>query len=154
MLGVQGQSQGKFDDRGRIPLGSKLKEALRAHGHHSIVLTYNDGAVQGFTLDQWRRLERKVARQPRFNKAARSFQLLFMGIANEVPVDKQGRVLVPQHLRKRAGLGKEAVVLSFMDTLEIWDPDRLETRREEEAATTDIGGFLDDLVVPMDDEDE
>jgi MraZ protein len=154
VLGVQGQNRGKFDDRGRMPLGSKLKEQLLAAGQHSIVLTYYDGSLQGFTLAQWRRLEHKVARQPRFSKAARSFQLVFMGIANEVPLDKQGRVLIPQHLRKRAGLGKEAVVLSYMDTLEIWDPDRLEQRREEEAASLDIGTFLDDLVVPMDDEDE
>lgn len=157
MLGVQGQQTSVFDDRGRIALGSRLGKALRRQARDgekpTIVVTYWDGGLQGYTQKQWRKLEQKVALQPRFSRSARSFALVFLGIAAEVQVDRQGRILVPQHLREKAGLGEKAVVLSYMDTLEIWDPDRLMTRQQAEAANLDVGDFVDDLVFPMEDED-
>ncbi len=153
MLGVQGQQTSVFDDRGRIALGSRLGKALREHSPEgqkpTIVVTYWDGGLQGYTQKQWHKLEQKVALQPRFSKAARSFALVFLGVAAEVQVDRQGRVLIPQHLREKAGLGEKAVVLSYMDTLEIWDPDRLLQRQQAEAENLDVGDFVDDLVFPM-----
>ena len=157
MLGVQGQQTSVIDERYRVALGSRLGKALRKHAPEgqkpTIVVTYWDGGLQGYTQKQWRKLEQKVAQQPRFSKAARSFALVFLGIAAEVQVDRQNRILLPQHLREKAGLGEKAVVLSYMDTLEIWDPDRLMTRQQAEAANLDVGDFVDDLVFPMEDED-
>jgi MraZ protein len=157
MLGVQGQHTSVFDDRGRIALGSRLGKALKqlaTDGEKpTIVVTYWDGGLQGYTQKQWRKLEQKVALQPRFSRSARSFALVFLGIAAEVQVDRQGRVLIPQHLREKAGLDEKAVVLSYMDTLEIWDPERLKRRQQAEAENLDVGDFVDDLVFPMEDGD-
>ncbi len=157
MLGVQGQHTSVFDDRGRIALGSRLGKSLRRLAKDgekpTIVVTYWDGGLQGYTQKQWRKLEQKVALQPRFSRSARSFALVFLGIAAEVQVDRQGRVLIPQHLREKAGLDDKAVVLSYMDTLEIWDPDRLKKRQQAEAENLDVGDFVDDLVFPMEDGD-
>jgi len=153
MLGVQGQQTSVFDDRGRIAIGSRLGKALRKRAKDgekpTIVVTFWDGGLQGYTQKQWRTLEQKVALQPRFSKSARSFALVFLGIAAEVQVDRQSRVLIPQHLREKAGLDEKAVVLSYMDTLEIWDPERLKARQQAEAENLDIGDFVDDLVFPM-----
>lgn len=154
MLHVQGQFHASLDDKGRLSLGSRLRATLREHGENSIVLTFYDGGLQGFTLRQWRRLEKKVAQRPRFSRAARSFALVFLGNANELSVDKQGRINVPQHLRDRAGLKGAVVILSYMDTLEIWDKDRLEERQTREAEEMEVGTFVDDLVVPLDDEED
>jgi len=131
-----------------------LRTKLREHGENSLVLTYYDGGLQGYTIRQWRRLEKKVALRPRFSRAARSFALGFLGNANELSVDKQGRILVPQHLRERAGLKGAVVILSYMDTLEIWDKERLEERQKRESEEMEVGTFVDDLVVPLDDDEE
>ena len=154
MLHVQGQFHASLDDKGRLSLGSRLRSTLRERGENSIVLTFYDGGLQGYTIRQWRRLEKKVAQRPRFSRAARSFALVFLGNANELSVDKQGRILVPQHLRDRAGLKGAVVILSYMDTLEIWDKERLEERQMREAEEMEVGTFVDDLVVPLDDDED
>jgi len=154
VFNVQGQFHASLDDKGRLSLGSRLKAKLQDHGENSIVVTYYDGGLQGYTLRQWRRLEKKVAQRPRFSRSARSFALVFLGNANELSVDKQGRILIPQHLRERAGLGGSVVILSYMDTLEIWDRERLEERQGREAELMEVGTFVDDLVVPLDGDEE
>lgn len=154
MLRVQGQFHASLDDKGRLSLGARLRSKLKQHGESALILTFFDGGLQGYTLRQWRRLEKKVAQRPRFSRAARSFALVFLGNANEVSVDRQGRILVPQHLRERAGLTREVVILSYLDTLEIWDKQRLEERQVREVDELEVDDFVDDLVVPLDDDDE
>jgi MraZ protein len=41
--------------------------------------------------------------------------------ATDVEVDNQGRILVPDYLRKYAGLKKEVVVAGLYNRIELWD---------------------------------
>ena len=45
---------------------------------------------------------------------------MFSG-AGELNPDKQGRVLIPQHLREYAGLDKDVMVIGACNVAEIWD---------------------------------
>jgi MraZ protein len=49
-----------------------------------------------------------------------------MGGAHEVPVDRQGRILVPPRLREFARLGREVVFSAKHNRFELWDKDTLE----------------------------
>ncbi len=46
-------------------------------------------------------------------------RFVFAG-ATVAELDKQGRVLVPPHLARHAGLGKDVVVVGVHDHIEIW----------------------------------
>ncbi|MBQ7165145.1 MAG: hypothetical protein IJU84_04655 [Clostridia bacterium] len=50
-----------------------------------------------------------------------------------VAEDNQGRILVPEELRKYAGIKKEMVTVGKLNHLEIWAPDRLDGLDEEES---------------------
>jgi MraZ protein len=41
--------------------------------------------------------------------------------AMEVALDKLGRILIPEYLKKYAGLKKNAVVCGLFNRLEVWD---------------------------------
>ncbi len=45
---------------------------------------------------------------------------MFFAGAAEVEMDRQGRILIPPHLREYGGLEKEAVVLGLSSRVEIW----------------------------------
>ena len=45
----------------------------------------------------------------------------FFSGASEVETDKQGRILIPQHLREYAGLEKDVMVIGASNRAEIWD---------------------------------
>jgi len=52
-------------------------------------------------------------------------------MASKLPWDKQGRVLVPEKMLKRASLGKEVTLIGARDHLELWNRADWEVRREE-----------------------
>ena len=47
----------------------------------------------------------------------------FFGGANEDAPDKNGRVLIPAHLKAFAGLDRDIVVVGVSNRLEIWSKD-------------------------------
>ena len=49
-------------------------------------------------------------------------RLIFSG-ADQVSVDKAGRILIPQFLRDATDLNNEAIVVGVGDYFEIWSPD-------------------------------
>ena len=56
--------------------------------------------------------------------------MLFASASDEVP-DKQGRVLLPDKILKRAGILKEVTLIGVRDHLELWNRADWEARREE-----------------------
>lgn len=150
---MQGQFHCSLDAKGRLSLPARLKEALRGRQETSLVLAFYDGSLHGYTLDYWRKLERKVSRKPLFSKKARSFVLGFLAMGTEISVDKLGRILVPPPLRERAGLERDVVVLSYLGQIEIWDRAHFEARQVIEAEELDLDEFVGDLAVPLDDDE-
>ena len=52
---------------------------------------------------------------------SRAFVRLMLAGATDVEIDNQGRILIPDYLRKYAGLKKEVVVAGLYNRIEIWD---------------------------------
>jgi MraZ protein len=57
---------------------------------------------------------------PRLAKHAVRFRRLYVSAAVECELDSAGRVLIPQELRAKARLDKEAVWAGMGQTLELW----------------------------------
>ncbi len=66
-------------------------------------------------------MARKFAELPISQSKARAFARHMLAGAMEVDFDSQGRVTLPEYLRKFAGLKKKAVIAGVYDRLEIWD---------------------------------
>jgi len=157
---VQGQFQGSINAKGRLTLPARLNKAIQAHDCVSdrekpaIVFTYYDGSLQGYTVEYWRRLEKKLSEHSLLAKKTRSFVLGFIATANEVSVDKLGRLQVPEYLRKRAGLDRDVIILSYVSQIEIWDRAAFEARQQHEEEEMDLEDFLGGMAIPLGDEVE
>jgi MraZ protein len=49
----------------------------------------------------------------------------------ESPIDAQGRVLIPQHLREHAGLKREVIIAGVGRRIEIWDKARFDEELQQ-----------------------
>jgi MraZ protein len=52
------------------------------------------------------------------------------GGATEVPVDQNGRILIPDFLKSRAGLKTKAAIIGVKNRAEIWDEATWETYKK------------------------
>jgi len=129
---LRGRHPVTLDDMGRISLPRRLRDVL---GESEIILlNATDGAESClwlYTADQWDIQERDVLEKTdRFSSVDRIMLRRLVGSIQEVCLDKQGRISIPQSLREDAGLVKDCVVMGQGDYIEIWAKDRYDAYTE------------------------
>ncbi len=63
--------------------------------------------------------------------------------AVDIALDKLGRVLIPDHLKKYAFLKKNVVIIGLSNRIEIWDERRWEEYKEKREKT--VGEMAEQL---------
>jgi MraZ protein len=122
----------KLDDKGRLTLPAKFRDALRG----GLMITKGqDRCLYVFTRDAFTELAQKVASAPLTNDSARVFQRnLFSGTDEQNP-DGQCRIAITPELRRYAGLIKECVVIGAFSRVEIWDAEAWQRYQDEHEDT-------------------
>ncbi len=107
-----------------------------------------DSCLFLYTKEEWLKLAGKLASLPIAQKNSRAFARLMLAGAMDVNVDKQGRVMLPEYLRKYAGIGKKVVIAGLYNRLEIWDDEQWERYKQgTEGQSSDIAEALGELGV-------
>jgi MraZ protein len=118
---ISGESEHTIDDKGRVAIPSKFREAIGG----SLILTLGfEGCLIAYTPERFRQLTEELNKLPYLRAETRSLQRLMMHGAELVEIDRQGRVLIPQMHREHAGIHKDVVVIGMIDKLEIWAKER------------------------------
>ncbi len=113
-----------IDDKGRIKVPQKIKEALASvYDDTSVVITNLDKCLVAYPLEEWRKLEEKALKLPSMQKDVLEFLRYFFSGAEEVELDKMDRIHIPQSLKLSGNLNKEAVIVGIINRFEIWDRD-------------------------------
>jgi MraZ protein len=114
-----GEFEHTIDDKNRLTLPAKFRQALSG----GLVITRGmDGCLYCYPQAEWERLvEGRLVGLDPLSKQGRMMQRFFFAGASEAQPDKQGRVLVPTSLAKKASIGREVVIAGVGDHLEIWD---------------------------------
>jgi MraZ protein len=119
---LSGMFRNTLDEKARLTLPAKLRDMLPGS---SVVLTQGiEPCLWLFPAEHWDNLVQKIMEKTSlFNENSRLIQRWFIAPAQEVEIDKTGRVSVPQSLREYAHLGEgcECVVAGVIKRLEIWD---------------------------------
>ncbi|MFH1729472.1 MAG: division/cell wall cluster transcriptional repressor MraZ [Pseudomonadota bacterium] len=117
----KGRYEHSIDSKGRISIPSKFRDVLdERFSEHLVITNHFDPCLVAYPLQAWRDLERKVAEMPQFDKRVTYLKRFFISGAVECPIDKSGRILLPQNLREYADLSKDVVLMGQVRTIEIW----------------------------------
>jgi MraZ protein len=112
-----GEMQNTIDDKNRMIVPVKFRAGL---GDQFVITRGLDDCLFVYPHDQWERIVSKVRAMDPMQANVRYFQRYFISGAADSELDKQGRVLVPVHLREHAKLEKECVVVGVGDRIEVW----------------------------------
>lgn len=117
----EGQYFHNTDAKGRIVMPSQLREGL---GESFIITRGYEGCLTVYSNEEWERFAARLAAMPEHNAAARRILRIFSSGAARCEADKQGRILIPAHLREYAGIQKEVVIIGTLSKIELWDADK------------------------------
>lgn len=138
-----GEYHHSIDDKGRVSVPAKFRDDL-AKG--AVVTRGLDTSLFLLPLEEWGKLAEKLAGLPLGQANSRAFSRLMLAGAMDVWLDGQGRFVIPEYLRKYAGLKKDVVVVGVHNRLELWDEEEWKaytarTEADAETIAEQLGGL-------------
>ena len=136
----------KADTKGRILMPIAIKKQLSSVITNGFVLKRSvfNSCLELYPVKEWILLMEKINSLNRFNKKNNDFIRRFTAGVKTVEMDISGRLLIPKDLVKHAQIGKEIVVSSAVNILEIWDKSLYEKAIDE--ATLDFGALAEEVM--------
>ena len=92
-----GEYNHNLDEKGRLAVPVKFRKKLEKG---AVVTKGLDSCLFLYTIDEWKILAEKLSHLPISQSNTRAFSRLMLAGAMDVQVDKQGRIVVPDYLRK------------------------------------------------------
>ena len=115
----QGASSLSLDAKGRLSVPTRHRDVLSATAGGLLTITkHPHGCLMIFPRPEWEAFRQRIAQLP---MSAQWWKRIFLGNAQDVEMDAQGRVLIAPELRAAAGITKEAVLLGMGNHFELWD---------------------------------
>jgi MraZ protein len=135
-----------LDEKGRLLVPAKIRNEVR--GSALVVTRGIDRCLWLFSPDEWRDFSAKLmgASSP-LSKRGRLLQRRIVAPAQEVELDKAGRLNIPKSLQESADLKRETTLLVMERYMEIWDAEayqqyEAESEAELQEAAEELGGLV------------
>ena len=140
-----GEYHHNLDEKGRLAIPVKFRDDL-AKG--VIVTRGLDNCLFLYTATEWAKLAEKLTSLPISKANTRAFARLMLAGAMDCQLDRNGRVILPDYLRRYANISKKVVIAGLFNRLEIWDESAWDKYSSEtEKSGNDIAEALDNLDV-------
>jgi MraZ protein len=123
-----------IDEKNRLSFPVKFRKAM---GKTVVVTPGLDHCLFVFTTKEWAGIAEKLASSSMLQSDTRSFNRYLLGGAVEVGVDQQGRILLPDFLKDRAGLKGKVAVVGIHTRVELWDEDTWKAYKKGVEANAD-----------------
>jgi len=120
------------DTKGRVFIPAKFRLDL---GSHFYVYRSHDGCIRAYGEAEWKLVLDKLK-----NSTVKSNQLRrrILSSTVEVDMDSQGRVLIPEELRKFALIVDKVKIVGMADWVEFWNPDKFDLLDRMENEEEDV----------------
>ncbi len=140
-----------LDEKGRIAIPRKFRDTLASLQGDSVtsdievIVTRaydrSDSWLDIFPISAWKDLDGKLRALDGFDKRVKRFKRLYVHPAQQLRLDRQGRIVIPPDLRAEIGLdpdgAKEAVFTGDSEKFLLWSQERWQQTREDDVAASD-----------------
>jgi MraZ protein len=115
------------------------------YGQQFYITSLDGDVAQVYPFEEWERIEQKLAGLSNFNPTKKKFLERVNYYGQQVEMDGQGRLLIPQLLRERAQIKGEVAVVGYLNYLEVRNLELYRKKVQEEKFTPDDEKTLDEL---------
>ena len=128
MLKLTGEYQHVVDGKGRVLISNKLRNQIDAdvHGSNFYLVFGANGILCLYPERCFEQLTLSVAPSATAPDEAVAFERMSFALTSKVELDNQGRLLLNEKLRKRAGLRENITLVGVRDHIELWNTENWE----------------------------
>jgi MraZ protein len=142
----RGNHPTRVDEKGRLKVPAEFKRVIDEKYGTQFYITSLDGRVaQVYPFEEWERIEQKLAALSNFNPTKKKFLDRTNYYGQQVEMDGQGRLLLPQLLRESGQIKGEVAVLGNLTYLVVRNLELFKREIEEEKFTPEDEKTLDEL---------
>ena len=141
----RGSHPARVDEKGRFKVPAEFKRQIdERYGTQFYITSRDGGLAEVYPLEEWQRLEEKLAKLSNFNPSKKRFLNKVNFYGQLVEMDAQGRLLLPQILRQAAALKGDVAIYGNLTYLEVRSME-VSKRLAEEQFTAEDEKTLDEL---------
>lgn len=116
----RGNHPAKVDEKGRLKLPAAFKQLVDAASVAQFYVTSTDGkSAEIWPLPEWEKREEQLAESSDMDDAVKKYLNLTSYYGQQVEMDNQARILMPQILRNSAQLDAEVTVFGMRTYLAV-----------------------------------
>jgi MraZ protein len=142
----RGNHPTRVDEKGRLKVPAEFKRVIDEKYGTQFYITSLDGKVaQVYPFEEWERIEQKLAALSNFNPTKKKFLDRTNYYGQQVEMDGQGRLLLPQLLRESGQIKGEVAVLGHLTFLVVRNLELFKKEIGEEKFTPEDEKTLDEL---------
>jgi len=136
MLLLTGEYEHIVDGKSRVLISNKLRSQIDAdeHGSNFYLVLGANGILCLYPEKYFEQIALAVAPGATAPDEAVAFERISFALASKVELDKQGRLLLNEKLRKRAGLKDHVTLVGVRDHIELWNSENWEQYLAEHMA--------------------
>lgn len=125
MLMLTGEYEHTLDNKGRLFISNKLRSQIdvEEHGSSFYLAMGANGVLCLYPEKYFQQIALAGAPGMAAPDEAVNFERLSFALANKVELDRQGRLLLSERIRKRARLEDSLTLVGVRDHIEIWNCD-------------------------------
>ncbi|MDD3266718.1 MAG: division/cell wall cluster transcriptional repressor MraZ [Burkholderiales bacterium] len=140
-----------LDSKNRIAIPAKYRDVLQEEFSGRLVVTLESAkCLLIYTEEAWNVVRDKIQNLPNsVHPLVKSYQRLVLGHAENLEIDKAGRILLPATLRSMVGLDHELSLVGMGDKFELWNKAKwdAETNQALSASAEDLALLLNGLSI-------
>ncbi len=142
----RGNHPTRVDEKGRLKVPAEFKRVIDEKYDTQFYITSVDGKVaEIYPFEEWERIEQKLAGLSNYNPTKKKFLVRANYWGQQVVMDGQGRLLIPQLLRDAASIKGEVAVTGNLNRLLVRNLEAYRKEIAEQPFTSDDEKTLDEL---------
>ena len=142
----RGNHPPRVDEKGRLKVPAEFKRVIDEKYGTQFYITSTDGKVaEVYPFEEWERIEQKLAGLSNYNPTKKKFLDRVNYWGQQVEMDGQGRLLMPQMLREAGDIKGEVAVTGNLNRLLVRNLEAYRREIAEQPFTPEDEKTLDEL---------
>jgi MraZ protein len=127
MATFRGNHPAKVDEKGRLKLPAAFKQLMDTDGVKEFYITSTDGKrAEIWPLPEWEKVEERLSGASALDEAVEEYTNLVNYYGQQVEIDGQGRLVLPQILRNKASLDGDVTVIGMRSFVAVHNRENFE----------------------------